>query len=492
MNQRHQHEQALSEVVAKKAVRRHRLAFAAATAVAASSIIGFALTTRLFLAERQAHRLAVALEQSQSQLRQQAESEAAKSRQVIQFLKDMLQGASPWVELGRDTKMLREISDKAAERVGRDLTNQPLLEAELRNTLGEVYWALGDYAKAETMERAALALRRKLLGNGHAEVAQSLNDLGKALWSQGKLSEAENIHREGLALRKKLATPGPIAESLNNLGLVLYSQGKAAEAEAMSREAVAIRRTLLDHRAVAESLGGLAAALWSQRKTAEAETVQREALTLYRKLVGDEHPEVATSLNNLALVLWRQGKLEEAEPMFREALAIKRKLQGEHQDVASVINNLAFVLWKKGQLAEAESLNREALAMRKKVMGEENTEVAASLDNLSTVLRDEGKLEEAEAAIRECLAIRVKKMPEDWRTFSARATLGGILASQKKWSEAEPLLVTGYEGMKQRQGKIPAEHQSRVNEAVERLVQLCEATGREPEAAEWKKKLAGL
>src|SRR5678815_5760140 len=112
MNQRDQHEQALSEAVAKKAIRRYRLAFAAGAIVAASSIIGFAVTTRFFLAEKQAHQRAVALERSQSQLRQQAESEAAKSRQVIQFLKDMLKDVGPWVALGRDTKMLREISDR--------------------------------------------------------------------------------------------------------------------------------------------------------------------------------------------------------------------------------------------------------------------------------------------------------------------------------------------------------------------------------------------
>jgi tetratricopeptide (TPR) repeat protein len=177
--------------------------------------------------------------------------------------------------------------------------------------------------------------------------------------------------------------------------------------------------------------------------------------------------------------------------MFREALTLKRKLLGNHQDVASLLNNLAFVLWKKGQLTEAESLNREALAMRKQVLGDDSTDAAASLDNLGSVLRDARRLPEAEAALRECLAIREKKIPDDWRTFGARNTLGGILAAQSKWAEAEPLLLSAYEGLKKRETKIPAEHKTKIKEAAEHLAQLFEATGRADQAAEWKTKAAG-
>ena len=51
----------------------------------------------------------------------------------------MLKGVGPSVALGRDTKMLREILDKTAERVGKDLKDQPEVEAELRTTVGQVY-----------------------------------------------------------------------------------------------------------------------------------------------------------------------------------------------------------------------------------------------------------------------------------------------------------------------------------------------------------------
>ena len=57
--------------------------------------------------------------------------------------------------------------------------------------------------------------------------------------------------------------------------------------------------------------------------------------------------------------------------------------------------------------------------------------------------------------------------------------LGAALLGQKKYSEAEPLLLAGYQGMKEREAKIPAPYKIRLVEALERLVQLYEATGNE-------------
>ena len=67
--------------------------------------------------------------------------------------------------------------------------------------------------------------------------------------------------------------------------------------------------------------------------------------------------------------------------------------------------------------------------------------------------------------------------------------LGGALLGQKKYTAAEPLLLAGYEGLKQREKTIPPEGQVRIPEAIERLVQLHEATGNQDAAARWRKEL---
>ena len=50
-------------------------------------------------------------------------------------------------------------------------------------------------------------------------------------------------------------------------------------------------------------------------------------------------------------------------------------------------------------------------------------------------------------------------------------------AATAKFTEAEPLLVQGYEGMQQREATIPPEGKIRLHEALQRLVDLYTALG---------------
>jgi hypothetical protein len=114
---------------------------------------------------------------------------------------------------------------------------------------------------------------------------------------------------------------------------------------------------------------------------------------------------------------------------------------------------------------------------------------AGELAALGLNLLQQQKWTDAEAVLRDCLVIRQKQEPDAWTTFNVQSLLGGALLGQKKYADAEPLLVKGYEGMKQRAAKIPPPARRRLSEAVERLVALYEATGNKEEAATWRKEL---
>jgi WD40 repeat protein/tRNA A-37 threonylcarbamoyl transferase component Bud32 len=64
----------------QKMVRRNKLFFAAGSCVAAAVLAGLAVSTYLFIQERQAHSRALAAENEQSQLRKEAEAESRKAR----------------------------------------------------------------------------------------------------------------------------------------------------------------------------------------------------------------------------------------------------------------------------------------------------------------------------------------------------------------------------------------------------------------------------
>jgi hypothetical protein len=59
---------------------------------------------------------------------------------------------------------------------------------------------------------------------------------------------------------------------------------------------------------------------------------------------------------------------------------------------------------------------------------------------------------------------------------------------KRNYAEAEPLLISGYEGMRQRDSGIRDRYQV-LEESIQTLVQLFEATSQFEKAAEWRTKL---
>ena len=65
--------------------------------------------------------------------------------------------------------------------------------------------------------------------------------------------------------------------------------------------------------------------------------------------------------------------------------------------------------------------------------------------------------------------------------------LGGALIGQKKYAEAEPLLLAAYEGMNLQKKENTPPIDSQLAETMERLVQLYEAWEKPDEADRWRK-----
>src|SRR5262249_44050412 len=120
--------------------------------------------------------------------------------------------------------------------------------------------------------------------------------------------------------------------------------------------------------------------------------------------------------------------------------------------------------------------------------GEESTEYASELAELGRNLLRQQKWTDAETALRASLALGEKKFPEAWPTYYTQSLLGAALFGQTDYTAAEPLLLQGYQGMKQREKQISSKFKAqRLGEALERLVTLYEATGKKEEAAKWRK-----
>ncbi len=142
-----------------------------------------------------------------------------------------------------------------------------------------------------------------------------------------------------------------------------------------------------------------------------------------------------------------------------------------------------------GNHERAIALFNELLSKARKELPPESPKLASILASQAMALLKMERFAESEPLLRECLAIREKAEPDSWTTFNTFSLLGGALLGQQKYAEAEPLLIKGYEGMDERRTSVTNPSKPRLTEAVERLVELYEATDKPEVAAKWQAKL---
>ena len=464
--------------------------------------------------------------------RDEARRERDRAERVQAFLQEVFEVSDPFSKTADDLTA-REMLDRAAARIERELRDEPLVQAALMQTIGVTYRNLGLFEEARPLLEQALNTRERLLGRDHAAVADSLfqlgellglvgedraaesrlsralelrrvwrgeddpsvvevmNHLGAVLQHQGRYREAEEVYRSALRAREKAGEDLELATAKNNLASLLFQTGDHAGAETLLREALDLRRRLLgqEHPIVAQNLSSLGAALGVQGRYDEAEPLLREALDMYRALLEPGHPALIEALNNLAKLTHRRGDLDGAERLYGEAIEIERSRFGAaHPKLARLLGNLADVRRDKGDLAGAEKLRRQALAIQRYALGDQHADVAESLIALGKVLVDLGRPKEAEPLLREGLEILRASFGDDpGRTAEARSILGNCLAATGRFGEAEPLLVEGYDQLLASRGA----HHPSVQGALRRVVELYERWHRPEPARHYRSLLDG-
>jgi hypothetical protein len=120
-------------------------------------------------------------------------------------------------------------------------------------------------------------------------------------------------------------------------------------------------------------------------------------------------------------------------------------------------------------------------------LGSQHPDTIASAADLSLADVSQGLFVEAEPLAREAMEFNQKKQPDNWQRFRAESLLGASLAGQKKYAEAEPLLLEGYAGMSARKARMEVPDWYHLERARDWLVQLYQAWGKRTKAAEWQK-----
>jgi serine/threonine-protein kinase len=406
-----------------KFVRRHRAGLLLTTIIA--------LLTTLY-AVRLAHE------------RDHARVEAEKAAQVSTFLQDMFRVADPGRSHGQEVTA-RELLDRGAEQVARELDDQPAVQSALMQVIGEVYERLGLYTQARDQFAKALDIRRRIYGGENDDVARSEAYLALSLDFSGDPAGAGKHYREALRITR-LLHPGDneqVISSLASLATYLRRSGEHLdESETLYREALSMRQRLgRNDVSLAQLSDGLASALQWRGDYAGAEPLFRKSLSLVRARQPVDSLVLDVAMHNLALDLVDLGKLDEAAELFRQSLGISIAYYGPNHPETSVTRvSLATVLRSQGALREAEEQYRLALAADSAALGSDHPQVGSDYGYLGTTLIRESKLNEAEAALKRALEIRRKALgPEHPFVAMSMNELAGLYLARDELGKADSL-----------------------------------------------------
>jgi serine/threonine protein kinase/Flp pilus assembly protein TadD len=359
-----------------KLLRRHKAGVAAASVAAAGLVIGMAaaifglvhathdrdLAVAARLDEAAQRHAAVAAMKIADQQRlaakhnaEEARASADQMQAVNRFLQDMLSAAQPDRALGKPV-LVRDVVDQAARKLdGGELKDQPEVQAAVRETLGHVYFSLGEYALAEAHLHKAIDLLDQHSASQTALGAAVLEDLANAVGWGGNRVAAERLARDALTLQKKLHGERSVeaAYAMEVLAVDLHYLGRPHDAEPLVREALDIRRRQRpESREIALDLA-LLGNLLQKEDPAASERLLREGLTMLTKVAGRDNPDVAKTLHGLALLLASEGRPEEADAALSEAVAIQRKVLGpDHPDSGSALGLLSQWLYEQQKWAQ--------------------------------------------------------------------------------------------------------------------------------------------
>jgi len=383
--------------------------------------------------------------------KERAEQEARNRKDTAGFLEWMVSRFDP--NNASDSRIvLKQVLDQVEKRIETEMSDNPEGRATVHHALGERYLAIGDYKTAEKHLNVALNIRRDTLGDVHVDVAMTLVRLGHVAAVRGDIPDAESKLRKAVEICRAVNTPDAAlgaAAALQLLGRLLTEIGRTIEAQPLLDESLSIRTERLgpEHPEVAESIFERARLSMFTGDLPTAAADIRRALDMHRKLMDDRRPlTVARWETTLAAGLARHRKLDEAEPLVRHALDVGRR----HFPTDDYPEGHATVILSQATLAD--------------------------------ILIRSNRSAEAEPLLRDCLKFADRNVPNYPRAGVIRTLLGRCLTRQKKYAEAEPLLLAAFDSLNSATGPDSLDTQ----QAVAALVEYFEATGDAGNAAKYR------
>ena len=388
---------------------------------------------------QEAESAAIALEEQ----RNAAQEAASRAAATTEFMTKIFTGIAPDTARSMDTSLLKQILENAKIRADAEFEGLPLVEVEIRKSLGAAYEAIFDFKTSFAQTEHACVLYGEALGRDDPDTLATQLDLGRLHAKMGEFKDAAELW--GDAADRLRETQGPefvltrlateyYAGALLNLGRV--EEGH----EILRREIEDLQRMLgPSSPEVLQCKYSLASGLARTGQHAEAVPLFQECLENLISTKGPTDPGTLTMREDLIGCLRGMGSPEEALAEYRVLLVDYESLfPADHPEVAMCRFHIGSVLSDLERHQEAFDEISTALAIHQSLYGKHHPGTLACGRIKVASLLDLGEFEAA-AKLGEPLLEDHLQAPGYGQDASATNAVAGRLgASFAKWNEQDP------------------------------------------------------
>jgi serine/threonine protein kinase len=264
--------------------------------------------------------------------------------------------------------------------------------------------------------------------------------------------------------------------------------------------ALALLRTQLppDHASILQCMSSLTTAYDDGGRTNDAVRLVEATIELCDKKHGQHSDQSFMERYSLASMHEKHGEIRAAIAKDEEIIRIYNQGGSEMVEamMPRLMGSLAGLYEKDQQLEKADLKYRETVAFTR---GAGNTNPPTSTISTWAALKSYGmfllrqkRYGEAEENLREALQLREAQWPVNWINFDLQSLRGAAALGEGRLSDAEDLLLKGYNGINELRGQILSDKRDHFSQAARRLVELYTAWDKPAKVAEWKHKLAEI
>lgn len=369
-------------------------------------------------------------------------------------------------EAAKTDVTIGELIDRAAaeltpDRIESSFPDQPLVQAEILQTIGNAYRGLGRYSDSVTHLERARELKLAYLSARDLSVLDILDDLSLAYLTSGRYAEAiellDQVHKVrveelGAESLSTLKTLGVLALAYRLIGqpakaIQLFELVRSAREQNQQADSADHLSMLSGLARTHREIGEYALAIELLEKVHQAQIVK----------LGTDHPSTMDTRYELATAYYTVGRYAEGIELLEPLCRTRREKYGiSHPSTFNAISSLALAYSTATRYAEGISLLEEVCTAVDGSLGANHPIALNSRVNLGSIYRASGRYTDAIELLEPLSATMLKNLgAENRNTMGAIGTLAATYRNAGMATESIELLETVRETMLEQLG---AEH----------------------------------